>query len=173
MSAADEALRDAARPERAVEAIGDLIGTEVAFGPVTAGPGGMATATATGRVGRITARSTAPDRVALTAPVHLDLTVTIGRSDVPVDARLEVRIALHACLAPDESEVVVEVAELGPADIDVSTRARGVGGVLVRRLGDLDNEIRHHVIRWVTDLLQTPEAIDARHIPVDDEAETA
>lgn len=168
------ALVDAvATPERAVGVIGELVGDTIAFGPVEAGPGGMATATARGTVGRMRATSDGPAHVTVTVPVVLDLAVEIGRRTVPVEGRLAVRIGLHSCLAADASEVVVEVDEIGPADIDVSTRASGVGGVLVRRLGDLDNEIRHHVIAWVTDLLTRPEAHAARRIPVGAEAEPA
>ena len=165
-------VRSLATPARAVGVISDLLGDTVAFGPVPAGPGGMAVATAQGRIRRMKAVADAPTHVTVTVPVELDLAVELGRRDVPVEADLEVRIGLAACLAPDGSEVIVEVDTLGPADIDVVTRASGVGGVLVRRLGDLDHEIRHHVIAWVTDLLQRPEAGEARRIPVED-AETA
>ena len=47
MSEHDAMVSAIASPERAVRDIGDLIGDRLAFGPVTAGPGGMATAHAT------------------------------------------------------------------------------------------------------------------------------
>ena len=167
MSGAGEDLcRALATPERARSVVAELVGPTLDFGPVPAGPGGMATATAHGRVGRLRAESLTGSLVRVTVPVGLDLDVVVGRREVPVDVTLEVRIGLRSCLAPGADEVVVEVDELGPADIDVRSRASGVGGVIVRRLGDLDNEIRHHVIRWVTDLLTRPEAVAARRIPV-------
>lgn len=169
----DEAVVAAiATPERAVRDIGDLIGDRVAFGPVTAGPGGMATARATGIVGRLRGRhGSGPGSAEVHVPVDLDVTVQIGAQTVPVEVAMTVRIGLTACLAPEGDHVVVEVDELGPGDIAVETHARGVGGVLVRRLGNLDAEIRHHVIRYVTDLLDTPEARELRYIALDEEAD--
>jgi hypothetical protein len=166
----DAMVSAVAGPERAVRDIGDLIGDRVAFGPVTAGPGGMATAHATGIVGRLRGRrGTLPGSTEVHVPVQLDISVQIGTRTVPVEARMTVRIGLEACLAPEGDHVLVEVDELGPDDITLETHARGVGGVFVRRLGNLDAEIRHHVIGYVTDLLETPEARELRWIPLDEE----
>ncbi len=161
-----------ATPERAVRDIGDLIGDRVAFGPVTAGPGGMATANATGVVGRLRGRcGTRAGRTEVHVPVTLDVSVQIGRQTVPVEAEMTVRIGLDACVCPDGDHILVEVDEIGPGDIALETHTRGVGGVFIRRLGNLDAEIRHHVIGYVTDLLETPEARELRYIPLDEEGE--
>ncbi|NMO89246.1 hypothetical protein [Actinomycetospora sp. TBRC 11914] len=172
MSDHDAVVSAIATPERAVRDIGALIGDRVAFGPVAAGPGGMATAHATGIVGRLRGRrGSRVGRTEVHVPVDLDVTVQIGAQTVPVEATMTVRIGLEACFAPGADHVVVEVDELGPADIALETRTRGIGGVFVRRLGNLDAEIRHHVIAYVTDLLETPEARDLRHIALDEEAD--
>jgi hypothetical protein len=104
-------------------------------------------------------------------PVDLDVTVQIGAQTVPVEAAMTVRIGLEACLADGEDHILVEVDELGPGDIALETRTRGIGGVFVRRLGNLDAEIRHHVIGYVTGLLETREARELRWIALDEEAE--
>jgi hypothetical protein len=172
MSDQDAMVAAIATPERAVRDIGDLIGDRVAFGPVTAGPGGMATANATGVVGRLRGRrGTRAGRTEVHVPVTLDLAVQIGARTVPVEAEMTVRIGLDACVAPEGDHLVVEVDELGPGDIALETHTRGVGGVFVRRLGNLDAEIRHHVIAYVTELLETPEARELRFIPLDEEGE--
>lgn len=161
-----------ATPERAVRDIGGLIGDRVTFGPVTAGPGGMATAHATGLVGRLRGRrGSRAGRTEVHVPVDLDVTVQIGAQTVPVEAAMTVRIGLEACLADGEDHILVEVDELGPGDIALETRTRGIGGVFVRRLGNLDAEIRHHVIGYVTGLLETREARELRWIALDEEAE--
>jgi hypothetical protein len=167
MSEQDAIVSAVATPERAVRDIGDLIGDRLAFGPVTAGPGGMATAHATGIVGRLRGRRSTEVHV----PVQLDIAVHMGARSVPVEAKMTVRIGLEACLAPEGDHVLVEVDELGPGDIALETHTRGVGGVFVRRLGNLDAEIRHHVIAYVTELLETPEARELRFIPLDEEGE--
>ena len=105
-------------------------------------------------------------------PVDLDLVVELGRREIPVDVELTVRIGLRGRLLPGGDTVVVDVDDLRPEDIDVDVHARGVGGVLVRRLGDLDAEIRQHVITWVDELLSSPEADRARHLAVE-ESDTA
>jgi len=172
MSEQDAVLSAVATPERAVRDIGDLIGDRLAFGPVTAGPGGMATAHATGIVGRLRGRrGRRPGSTEVHVPVQLDIAVHMGARSVPVEARMTVRIGLEACLAPEGDHVLVEVDELGPGDIALETHTRGVGGVFVRRLGNLDAEIRHHVIAYVTELLETPEARELRFIPLDEEGE--
>ena len=51
-------------------------------------------------------------------------------------------------------------------DIDADIRTRGVGGVFLRRLGDLDAEIRHHVGVHVATVLATPEAVAECRIAV-------
>jgi hypothetical protein len=63
--------------------------------------------------------------------------------------------------------VEVDVAPIQASDIDCDVRTRGVGGVFLRRLGDLDAEIRHHVSVYVSTLLGTPEAIEACRLPLD------
>jgi hypothetical protein len=167
MGGPDDVVAAIATPERAVRDIGALLGDRIAFGPVAAGPGGMATARATGAVGRLRGRrGSGPGRAEVHVPVELDITVEIGTQTVPVEAWLTVRIGLGACLAPGADHIVVEVDEIGPGDIALETRARGVGGVLVRRVGNLDAEIRHHVIGYVTELLATEEARALRTIPV-------
>ena len=172
MKADDAVVAAIATPERAVQDIGGLIGDRVAFGPVSAGPGGMATAHADGVVGRLRGRRGGrAGRTEVHVPVDLDVIVEIGARTVPVEVAMTVRIGLDACLAPEGDHIVVEVDELGPGDIAVESHARGVGGVLVRRLGNLDAEIRHHVIGYVTDLLDTPEARELRSIALDEEGE--
>ncbi|MCD2188726.1 hypothetical protein [Actinomycetospora soli] len=173
MSERDAIIDAIASPQRAVRDISGLIGDRVAFGPVPAGPGGMATATAVGTVGALRGRQQGHGRTEVHVPVHLDVTVDLGARTVPVDARMTVRIGLEACLAPDADHIVVEVDEIGPGDIALETKTSGIGGVLVRRLGNLDAEIRHHVIGYVTEILASPEARDLRRIDLDEASDTA
>lgn len=157
-------LDTVASPERAVAVIGGLLGPTVTFGPVPVGPHDMATATADGRIGRLTGRRTGPGRGVVSVPAHLDVTVLIGRRRVPVEVDLVVRVGLTGRLAGDAVEV--DVAPITAADIDVDSRTSGAGGVIVRRMADLDGEIRHHVGVYVSTLLATPEAVAACRLPL-------
>lgn len=171
MTAVDEGgpalddVRAVATPERAVAVIGGLLGPTVSFGPVPAGPNDMATASATGRIGRLTARRDGPARVLVSVPVRLDVRVVVGSRAIPAEVDLVVRVGLLG--RPVPGAVEIDVAPITPRDIDADVRTRGVGGVLLRRLGDLDAEIRHHVSVYVSMLLATPEAIDACRLPLD------
>ena len=163
----DDATLDAvAPPERAVEVIGGLLGPTVAFGPVAVGPvPGMATATASGRVGRLTARRLGPGRGLVSVPADLDVSIRIGRRAVPVDVALVVRVRLDARVAGDVVEV--DVAPITDDDIDVDARTSGAGGVIVRRMADLEGEIRAHVGAYITTLLAGDEARAARRLPLE------
>lgn len=151
-------------PERAVRVIADLLGPSVTFGPVPAGPHDMATAEATGSVGRLTARREGVTRVVVCVPVALDLTVTIGSRRIPAEVDLVVRVGLVGRAAAGAVEI--DVDPIAPEDIDADIRTRGVGGVFLRRLGDLEAEVRHHVGVWASTLLATPEAIEECRIAI-------
>lgn len=160
----DAVLDRVATPQRAASVIADLLGPRVDFGPVAVGPHAMATATATGPVGRIRARRTAPGRGVVTVPARLDVTVLIGRREVPVDVELAVRVGLAARLVGDV--VAVDVAPIEAGDVHVDARTSGVGGVFLRRFADLEGEIRHHVGVYVSTLLESERAIAATRLPV-------
>ncbi|MEJ2886086.1 hypothetical protein [Actinomycetospora aeridis] len=153
-----------ASPQRAVDVVGGLIGPTVTFGPVPAGPHDMASASATGAVGRLTAWRDGLARVVVCVPVALDLTVDIGSRRIPAEVDLVVRVGLTGRAAAGAVEI--DVDPVGPEDIDADIRTRGVGGVFLRRLGDLDAEIRHHVGLYVSAVLATPEAVAECRIAV-------
>jgi hypothetical protein len=154
-----------ATPERAVDVIRGLLGPTVSFGPVPAGPHDMATASATGRVGRLSAGRAGDTGIQVAVPVCLDLRVTVGTRTIPAEVDLVVRVGLEGRLVGDAVEV--DVAPIRASDIDADIRTRGVGGVFLRRLGDLESEIRQHVSVYVSTLLSTPEALEACRLPLD------
>lgn len=158
----DALLDRVAGPARAAAVIGELVGSRVSFGPVPVGPHEMATARAEGPVGRIHARRVSPGAGVVTVPARLDVSVRIGRRTVPVDVELAVRVGLAARVAGEVVEV--DVAPIGPADIDVDARTSGAGGVFLRRFADLDAEIRHHVGVYISALLASDEAIAATRL---------
>ncbi|MDD7967590.1 hypothetical protein [Actinomycetospora lemnae] len=153
-----------ATPHRAVSVVTGLLGPTVDFGPVPAGPHGMATASATGTVGRLTAWRDGVTRVIVCVPVALDVTVVVGSRSIPAEVDLVVRVGLVGRAAPGAVEI--DVDPVRSEDIDADIRTRGVGGVFLRRLGDLDAEIRHHVGVHVATVLATPEAVAECRIAV-------
>lgn len=145
-----------ASPRRAVDVIAGLVGPTVSFGPVPAGPHDMATASASGSVGRLRAWRDGVTRVVVCIPVELDVIVEIGSRRIPAEVDLQVRVGLAG--RATVGAVEIDVDPVRPEDIDADVRTRGVGGVFLRRLGDLDAEIRHHVGVYVSAVLATPEA---------------
>lgn len=158
----DAVLDRVATPERAASVVARLVGARIDVGPVPVGPHDMATARATGPVGRIHARRTGPGAGVVTVPARLDVTVLIGRCEVPVDVELAVRVRLSSRVVGELVEV--DVAPIGSADIDVDAWTSGAGGVFLRRFADLEAEIRHHVGVYVAGLLATDEAIAATRL---------
>ena len=96
--------------------------------------------------------------------MSLDLTVAIGTRSIPADVELLVRVGLVARAGAGRGG---DRRRAGPVpDIDADIRTSGVGGVFLRRLGDLDTEIRHHVGVYVSTVLATPEAVAECRIPL-------
>lgn len=149
-------------PERAAAVVADVVGPQVRFGPVRTGRGGIATATAVGDVGEIVGRRHDAD-VLLEIPVLLAIDVCIGDRTVPVPAEVTVPLRLRAGLVRPLA-IAIEVDPVEPADVDVRSEVRGVAGVLLRRFGNLDDEIRRHVATFVQDVVDGEAGREARRI---------
>ena len=161
-------LESAVTAERAAQLVAGLVGPVVEFGPVPVGPRGMATATATGEVDDVRGhRRSDADPVVVTVTVTVEISVQLGDRTLPATADLGVRVRLRprpsACPTPT---VIVDVDPVAPEDIDVTSHLGGLAGVFLRRLVDLDAEIRHQVRTWVAELLDSEAGRAARWIDV-------
>lgn len=161
-------LESAVTAERVAQLVAGLVGPVVEFGPVPVGPRGMATATATGEVDDVRGhRRSDADPVVVTVTVTVEISVQLGDRTLPVTADLGVRVRLRprpsACPTP---MVIVDVDPIASEDIDVTSHLGGLAGVFLRRLVDLDAEIRHQVRTWVAELLDSEAGRAARCIDV-------
>lgn len=152
--------------ERAAEIVAGIVGPVVRFGPVPVGPHAMATATAEGRLGQVRGhRRLDAGALVVTVAVALRIAVRLGEKTLPAQADLLVRVRLRPRLVATPA-LAVDVDPIEDRDVAVETYTNGVSGVFLRRLGNLDDEIRTHARDYVADLLDTGPARAARHIDI-------
>src|SRR4051812_39816722 len=90
-------VESAVTDERVAGAIAEIAGDDIEVGPMSAGPGGLARASASGRVGRVVVagdRGREPVTFTATLPVELDLRVDVAGASHRYRCDVEVRLAL-------------------------------------------------------------------------------
>lgn len=142
-------FRRAVSLARISAAVERLAGREVAFGPLRAGPRDVATVAATGNVGTptVTARDAELVIFDVAIPVDLDLTVSVAR-DVHYRCSLAIPLELTA-RAADELLIVVDIAPVDAAAVDVEITSQGLLSRALRSVGDLDAQLRTQVAKAV------------------------
>ncbi len=160
-------VRHAVTAEKIAPAIADVAGDTVAVGPLAAGPGGIASVSATGRIGTIAVRPEPGEllRFVATMPIDLDLDVRIGPVVNRYSGKVEVPLAMTARVA-EPLTLVIDVDPVIAGDIRVTLQPENPGGDLLQRLGNMDAEVRSQVARFVNDRLTSDEAVAARTIDV-------
>lgn len=140
----------AVTPQRILAVVRAIAGDEVNVGPIQAGPGGMAQANAHGRIGEPNIEHTGDDPLSylIRLPVELELRVDVGGGKHDYTVQAEVRITLTVHLERP-LVVVIEPATPGRGDVDVKVRAKGMQAKMVGKLGDIDNELKHHIAAYV------------------------
>ena len=155
-------------PERVAETIGHVAGDEVRVGPMNAGPGGAATVSAIGRVGKVTAVN-----VWRGGPLSFD-------ANIPIDVSLDVRVAgashkyngrlnvpLHITLrAVAPVTLRFDIDPVRPDEVEVDLSAEGLRAKVLQRIGDMDEEVRRAVASTVTERLGSPESMAVREIDI-------
>lgn len=164
---ARQVLRSAARPERIAEVIAEIVGDRIEVGPVHAGPGGLASVTATGRPGKVRAAACDGEEwdVALELPIGLrlrvDLAGVIGRFVATVRVRLRVELVLE-----DPCAVFVRTEEVSQEHVDIRVRPVDGPARLLDRLADVRSLAAEHVVAYVRDLLSSSEIREVRRIDI-------
>ncbi|MBF6196267.1 hypothetical protein U3653_31270 [Nocardia sp. CDC186] len=164
---AREVLRSAARPERIAEVIADIVGDRIEVGPVQAGPGGLASVTATGWPGKVRAAACDGEEwdVALELPIRLRLRVDIagvvGRFVATGRVRLRVGLVLE-----DPCGVFVRTEEVRQEHVDIKVRPVDRPARLLDRLADVRSMVVDHVVAYVGELLSSREISQMRRIDI-------
>lgn len=153
--------------ERVAGAVGGLAGQTLEIGPIPVGPGGLARATVSGRIGAPAAvrRDGEPLTFRLTIPADIDLLVEVGlqpnrfHGTVTVGLDLTVRAARPLAL-------VVEIDPPMPEDVGVDLAPDGLRASLLQSFAGMDAEIAKFVARYVAREISSPKVVDACHLDI-------
>jgi hypothetical protein len=149
-------VHEAVTPERISAVIHGITGEAVRVGPLDAGPGGVATANATGRIGEPAVIVTGHDPLGylVSLPVELEVDATVAGTKHHFDVEATVRVSLKVTLAPPLSICIVPDAPTY-REVDVIVHARGMQAKLVARAGNVERELRKHIARYVRERIAT------------------
>jgi hypothetical protein len=152
---------------RIVSALDGLAGDRIEFGPIGAGPGGLAQVRAAGAVGKASARRLPGDEVAfrLLIPVALDLDIDLVVDQHKFQAAVTVALTLTA-RAAEPLRVVIDVDTPTWRDVTVAVEAEGLRATVLQRVVGMDREIGRFVAKYVTRELDKPQIRAARVIDV-------
>lgn len=163
----ERVLNAAAPPERVAEVVARMLGDEVRLGPILAGPGEVASATAVGVRGKVHVATTDDPNWQQKVTVPIDLSVRVEVAGFVVRFRGAVRVRTRLRLHVEQPCVVaVDIEEVGPPNIDTAVEALGAAARLVGCVENLDETITEHVVIFVNDLIRSPAVDKALHIDV-------
>lgn len=156
--------------ERVASTVSRVAGSHINVGPLKVGPGGLAEASAVGTVKTIAARQVAthPIKHEVTIPVSLALEVVLAGQNHSFSGELTLTLRIAALAVLEPLQIVIDIEPLTAADVSVKTRASGLQGRILQRVGNMDEEIRDQVLRVVGNLLESPDAQAVRVINVGD-----
>lgn len=165
----DAFFHRAVTAERVAATVARVAGETIEVGPLPVGPGGIATAKALGKVQKIEATQTsrAPITHRVQIPVALELEVRLAGQKHRFNGSLTLTLLIAARAEIDPLRVIIDIAPLTQKDVAISMEASGLQARILKRLGDMDNEIREQVTRVVGELLEAPAAQEVRVIDIE------
>ena len=162
-------------PERVAATIGHVAGSEVRVGPMSAGPGGAASVSAVGKIGKVSAANSfraAPLSFDALIPIDISLDVRIAGASHRYNGKLTV--PLHITLrAVAPVTLRFDIQPVQPDEVGVELSAEGVRAKVLQRIGGIDDEVRRAVAATVTERLDAPAAKAVREIDVLSKVEDA
>lgn len=149
-------VHEAVTPARIAGVIRALAGGPVEVGPLRAGPGGVAAATATGTVAEPVIEETGADPLAyrVRLPVELELQVDVGGSQHHYTAEADVHVGITVRLEPPLS-ICIDPTPPSRHDVSVRVHAKGLQAKVLGRVGDIDNELRREIAAYVTSRVES------------------
>lgn len=153
--------------ERLAAALVAVAGDVIRVGPMAVGPGNAATVDAEGRIGapQVERRAGVPLRFTATLPVALSLDVKVAGVNHHYDARLAIPLALTIRTA-EPITLVIDVDRVSSRHVEVQLRADGMRARALSRLGNVEDEIRRQVARFVRERVDGPAGERARRIEI-------
>jgi hypothetical protein len=153
--------------ERILGVVDAIAGQPIDFGPMGVGPGRIAQATAHGKIGDATATELpgSPISYRLVVPVDLDFTVDLQVEKERFHAYVEVPLIVTAHATPD-LRIVVDVRPPDPDELELDLAAEGMRASLLKRVANIDGELRRFVAKYVAREIEKPHVAAARVIDV-------
>ncbi|WP_020496341.1 hypothetical protein [Sciscionella marina] len=164
---AAEFLRRAASPDRIAAIVRDLVGDHIEFGPVPVGPGGIATAKATGKVRFVHGEPRGGDgtRVDVHTEVDVHISVRVAGRTVRFEALMlntnRITLRLVAPLL-----IVIDIADMAEEDISLQLALPGMVARTLQRVGNVDAEVREHTKGYIDRLVRSERAAALMRIDV-------
>ena len=158
---------EAISEQRVLGAVDTIAGQAIDFGPISAGPGGIAQVRAYGVVGRAIATRLRGDRIAyrVLLPVDLTFELDLQVEKQQFDAELLVPLTLTA-VARSGVRIFIEATPPRGSEVQVELKAKGLRASVVQRVGNVEGELRRIVARYVAQELDKPHVRAARVIDV-------
>ncbi|MEY2472768.1 MAG: hypothetical protein QOK28_2097 [Actinomycetota bacterium] len=169
-------IDEAVTPARIAHAVSEVAGDRVEVGPLLVGPGDAASVMAKGTIGGPTATPAAPEpdgtrRFTVTIPVDLHLSVKVAGTLHRFESTVTVHLRLAVRTAARPLGLIIDIATLEPADLDVDVRASGMVARVLGRLGNVEAKIRKEVVDFIRERLASDDAHAARVINIADAVE--
>jgi hypothetical protein len=160
-------FRAAVTPDRILGAVDGIAGEPIDFGPMGVGPGRIAQVTAKGQIGEATATELpgVPISYRLVVPVDLDFTVNLQVEKHHFHANVEVPLTVTAHATRD-LRIIVDVTPPNPDELDLDLEAEGLRASLLKRIANIDGELRRFVAKYVARELEKPHVVATRVIDV-------
>jgi hypothetical protein len=153
--------------ERIAGAFRRLAGQDFDFGPVGAGPAGLARVSANVGLGEPILQRTHGGIISfvLSIPLtlHLLVDLTVDKSRFDVAGYINLRLAARAATP---LRVVIEVDEPTTDDVVINVAPRTLRGSLLRIIADVDQEIKRFIVKYISREINSPAVEAAREIDV-------
>jgi hypothetical protein len=157
---------EAINEERVLDAVRIIAGQQIEFGPVDAGPGGIATVKAYGEVKQPSATRIPGEHVAYRVMLPLELTFEVAlQVEQRFEAELLVPLTLRA-VPRDGVRIFIEADPPQTEDMTVELRAQGMRSSVLQRVADVEGELRRFVAEYVIGELEKPHVRETRTIDV-------
>ena len=141
---------EAISEERVLGAVNTIAGQPIDFGPMSAGPGGIAKVRAYGDIGRAIATRLRGDRIAyrVLLPVDLTFEVDLQVEKQQFEAELLVPLTLTA-VARSGLRIFIEATPPTASEVQVELQAKGLRASVLQRVAEVEGELRRFVARYV------------------------
>ncbi len=160
-------VRRAVTSERVERAIAEVAGDVVEVGPISGGPGGVATVKASGKVGAPQVDPAEGDLLAFTAKLPIDLELEVRLAGVPTRYQGQVDVPLVMTVRTAEPlSLVIDIEELNKKDVRVDLQSTDIHGGVLQKVGNIDDEVRSRVASIVNKRLSSEKAVEARVIDI-------